>query len=300
MTVWSWLTEPFTFEFFGRALLAGLLVGVMCGALGVFVILRRMAYIGHGLSYGVLGGVALASLGGFDLYAGAAVAAAASGGLIDGVRRLRGLGADAAIAIVSTTLFAIGVAVISADRSRDLNLENLLFGNVLGVDRADLALVALAAAFAGVTLFAWYKPLVFATFDPEVARVQGVRLNATELVFNLLVGVVVIVSLRVVGVLLITAVLVLPAAVARLACRSFGSMLLTAAGVGAATSTTGLYVSYYADLASGPAIVLAAAAAFTLTAASLWVVTGRRIAGAKRQAQLPVTAAPTPAEPRDD
>src|SRR5215210_4400972 len=129
----TWFTEPFEYAFFTRALLAGVLVGMMCGAIGVFIVLRRMAYIGHGLSYGLLAGIAVAAVLDVSPYVGGAVAIAVGAALIDRLRRVEGLGADAAIGIVSTTLFALGVAVISANRENAPNLEGLLFGNLLGV-----------------------------------------------------------------------------------------------------------------------------------------------------------------------
>jgi manganese/iron transport system permease protein/iron/zinc/copper transport system permease protein len=278
----SWLLDPFAFEFFGRALVAGTLVGGMCGALGVFILLRHLAYIGHGLSYGMLAGVATATMAGLNPYIGALAATAAGGLLIDQVRRLRGLGGDAAIGIVSTTLFAIGVAIISADRSRDFNLEGLLFGNVLGVQAIDIAFVGAMAVIATLVLVATWRALVFATFDPEVAAVQGVRVRVIDLAFSLLIGAVVVVSLRVVGVLLITAVLVLPAAVARLASDSLGRMVLSATVVGVVSNIVGLYVSYYTDMASGPAIVLASAVMFVVAVAASAVSRRRAVAAARR------------------
>ncbi len=278
----SWLLDPFAFEFFGRALVAGTLVGGMCGALGVFILLRHLAYIGHGLSYGMLAGVATATMAGLNPYIGALAATAAGGLLIDQVRRLRGLGGDAAIGIVSTTLFAIGVAIISADRSRDFNLEGLLFGNVLGVQAIDIAFVGAMALIATLVLVATWRALVFATFDPEVAAVQGVRVRVIDLAFSLLIGAVVVVSLRVVGVLLITAVLVLPAAVARLTSDSLGRMVLRATVVGVVSNIVGLYVSYYTDMASGPAIVLASAVMFVVAVAASAVSRRRAVAAARR------------------
>jgi ABC-type Mn2+/Zn2+ transport system permease subunit len=276
----SFLTGPFSYAFFGRALAAGLLVGVLCGTLGVFVVLRRMAYVGQGLGYGLLGGVALAALAGVNVYAGAVVATIVGGVAIEWVRRVRGLSADVAIAIVSTTLFSLGAMILSADRTLKVNLEDLLFGNVLGVDGTDIAIVAAISAGAGLVLFLFYKPLVFATFDPLVARLQGVKVDQLDLVYSLLVGAVVIVSLRIVGVLLITAALVLPASIARLLCRSLTSMLVLAALIGASTSVAGLYWSYHADVASGPAVVLVGAALFTV------VALGNRLAGARRVREI--------------
>lgn len=252
----SWLVDPFAFAFFGRALLAGIVVGAMCGALGVFIVVRRMSYIGMGLSQSVLGGVAISQAIGLGLYPGAFAATAFAAGAIDRVSRRRGLHADAAIGLVATSVFALGVAIISANRSREFNVSNLLFGNVLGVTDLDLVLATgIAVAFA-VALWRYYKVLVFATHDPIVARAQGVRTAHVELLFNALVVIVVVVSLRVLGVLLIAAALILPAATARLTSASFGRVLATSTGLGVVAGIVGLYVSYHLDIASGPAIVL--------------------------------------------
>jgi ABC-type Mn2+/Zn2+ transport system permease subunit len=257
----SLLTEPFAYAFFTRALLAGVLIGGMCGALSVFVVLRRMSYIGHGLAHSVLGGVAVGAALGWGIYPGAVVATLVSAVLIDRVARQRGLHADAAIGIVTTAMFALGIVVVSTSGS-SINTEAILFGNVLGVTTGDLWLAAACAAGFALALFTLYKPLVFVAFDPEVARVSAVRAGAVEALINLLTAAVVIVSVRVLGVLLIAAAVVIPGALARLVTRSFGRMLAVATGVGATSGVVGLYASFHVDIPSGPAIVLVAASLF--------------------------------------
>lgn len=264
----SWITAPFEFGFFPRALLAGVLVGAMCGALGVFVILRRMSYIGRGLSQSVLGGVAVALLVGQGLYVGAAAATVLSALLISWVGRQPGLHTDAGIGIVSTAMFALGVVVLSANRGLEVNMSNLLFGNVLGVAATDLLILAAVAATIAAALIILFKPLVFTTVDTDVASAHGVRTSAMEAFYNLAVAGAVVVSVCVVGVLLIAAALVVPAAAARLLTRSFGPLIALAAFIGTASSVVGLYVSYYANLASGPSIVLTATTVFAAVAAT--------------------------------
>jgi ABC-type Mn2+/Zn2+ transport system permease subunit len=268
--VTAYLLDPFAYAFFGRAMIAGVLVGAMCGALSSFVVLRRMSYIGHGLAHAVLGGVGVGVAFGVDLYVGAAAATVLSALLIDRVARRRGLHADAAIGIVTTAIFAIGVATLSVVPTR-VNIEALLFGNILGVDRGDLWVAgAIGAAFA-VVLVLLYKRLVLTTFDPEVAAVHGVRTGVVELVFSLTTAAVVVASVRVLGVLLIAAAVVVPAAAARLVTRSFGAMLLVATTIGVGASVVGLYASFHVNVPSGPTIVLAGSAffagAFVATAA---------------------------------
>jgi ABC-type Mn2+/Zn2+ transport system permease subunit len=259
--VTAYLLDPFAYAFFARAMIAGVLVGAMCGALSSFVVLRRMSYIGHGLAHAVLGGVGVGVAFGVDLYVGAAAATVLSALLIDRVARRRGLHADAAIGIVTTAIFAIGVATLSMVPTR-VNIEALLFGNILGVDRVDLWVAAAIGAAFAVVLVLLYKRLVLTTFDPEVAAVHGVRTGVVELVFSLTTAAVVVASVRVLGVLLIAAAVVVPAAAARLVTRSFGAMLLAATAIGVGASVVGLYASFHVNVPSGPTIVLAGSAVF--------------------------------------
>ncbi len=263
MSLTELLLDPFQYAFFGRAMIAGIVIGAMCGALSVFVVLRRMSYIGHGLAHSVLGGVAVGVALGVDLYLGAIAATVVSALLIDRVTRRRGLHADAAIGIVTTAIFAIGVATLSIVPTR-INVEAVLFGNILGVDTTDLwVAVGVGLAFA-VVLLTLYKRLVFVTFDPEVAEVHGVRTGRIELVFSLSTAAVVVASVRVLGVLLIAAAVVIPAAIARLTARTFGGTLVLATVIGVLASVVGLFGSFHVNVPSGPTIVLAGASAFAI------------------------------------
>lgn len=262
------LMDPFEYDFFGRALLAAVMVGAATGALGPFVVVRRMAYIGQGLSQSVLGGVGVALVYGAGLYAGAVVATAVATTAIYFIRR-RGVPIDTAIGIVASTMFALGVAVISANRDRSLNITNLLFGNILGVDRSDLILVAVVVAIVAAVLFTNYKPLLATTHNPTVAAAHGVRVGVVEVMFNALLALAVITALQVLGVLLVAATLLLPAATASLAFGSFGRLMVASITLGVATAIAGLYISYYHDIASGPAIVLTGAAVFVVIAFGL-------------------------------
>lgn len=278
----SWLVEPFGYAFFNRALVVGILIGAMCGALGVFIVLRRMSYIGHGLAHSVLGGVAVALAFDIGLYWGAAAATLLAALLIDRIGRRAGLNPDAAIGIVTTAMFALGVIVIAATRAVQVSLESLLFGDVLGIRTGELVLaVAVSLAFA-VLLFVAYKPLVFATFDRTVAAAHGVRTGLTELIFNLLTAGVVIASVRVLGVTLIAAAVVVPAALARLIARSFGVLMISSATLGAAFAVVGLYLSFWVDVPSGAAIVAVGAAAFGVVAIATAALSRARLAGARR------------------
>jgi ABC-type Mn2+/Zn2+ transport system permease subunit len=290
----AWLLEPFQYAFFGRAMIAGVLIGAMCGALSVFVVLRRMSYIGHGLAHSVLGGVAVGVAFGLDLYIGAIAATVLSALLIDRVTRRRGLHADAAIGIVTTAIFAIGVATLSIVPTR-VNVEALLFGNILGVDRTDLWVAAGVGTVFLALLVTLYKRLVFTTFDPEVAGVHGVRTGVIELLFSLLTAAVVVASVRVLGVLLIAAAVVIPAAVARLVARSFGATLWLATAIGTLSSVVGLYASFHVDVPSGPTIVLTGALLFAV----VFAITAATANAGRRRAVRHHASGPSPQPGRD-
>lgn len=259
----NYLTEPFQYEFFLRALVVTTIIGALAGALGPFVMVRRMAYIGQGMSQSVLGGVALGVTWGIDLYLGAAASAILSAGLIYVVRN-RGLPVDTAIGIVASALFAVGVAVVSSSRDRRLNTANLLFGNVLGVDTEDILIVVAVSIIAAVIIFRWYKPLLAATHNFAVARAHGVRSRVMEVLFNALLAMVVVTALRVLGVLLVAATLLIPAATATSTFRSFGHIVLASTALGIAFSLIGLFLSFHRNIASGPAIVLVGTGVFAL------------------------------------
>jgi manganese/iron transport system permease protein/iron/zinc/copper transport system permease protein len=259
----SYLTEPFQYDFFGRALIVTVLIGALAGAIGPFILVRRMAYIGQGMSQSVLGGVALGVTWGLDLYIGAFAAAGIAAGLIYFVRG-RGLPVDTAIGIVASALFAIGVAVVSSSRDRRLNSTNLLFGNVLGVDTEDIILVTVVSLIAGIVLFTNYKKMLAVTHNAAVAAAHGVGAKFMEIVFSALLAMVVVTALRVLGVLLVAATLLIPAATATMTLRSFSSITIASTFLGVAFAVIGLFLSFHRNIASGPAIVLVGAAVFVL------------------------------------
>jgi manganese/iron transport system permease protein/iron/zinc/copper transport system permease protein len=257
--------DPFEYAFFARALIAAVLIGGLTGALGPFVVVRRMAYIGQGLSQSVLGGVGIGLVYGVGMYAGAVAATIVATIAIYAIRR-RGIPVDTAIGIVALTMFAAGVAIISVSRDRSLNISNLLFGNILGVEVADLILVGVVVALTGVVLATGYKRLLAVTHNHDVAAAHGVPVTRVEILFNAMLAVAVVTALQVLGVLLVAATLLLPAATASLAFRSFGTITLASIALGVVAAIVGLYISYYHDIASGPSIVLVSAAAFIVVA----------------------------------
>jgi ABC-type Mn2+/Zn2+ transport system permease subunit len=251
-----WLTEPYQLGFFVRGLITAVLVLIGGAMLGFGVLTRRTAYFGQGVSQAMLAGVALGasfSLGStVSAFASALVAAA----LITLLARTGRIGTDAAIAVVSSAMFSGGVVVISSDRSRAVNLSNLLFGNVLGVTWTELAVLAVAVAGASLFSIRHGRQLALAAIAPQVATAHGVPLRRLELFRQLTLALVTAASVQVVGVTLVVAALVLPAAVGTVLTRTLGGAHVVAVTAACITGVAGLYVSYWFDLASGPAVVL--------------------------------------------
>ena len=259
------ITEPLQFEFFRNALIASTLVGGLTGLVGVFVVLRRMSYIGHGMSHAVFGGAVVGYVAGINFYLAAGVWGFASALLINQTTRKRQIGADAAIGIVTTASFALGVALISRANSITRNFDAALFGNLLGVSHTDIWVIAGVFAFTLAVVFFLYKQLLFVTFDPEVAPIYGVSAGWIDALFSLVLAATIIASIRIMGVTLIAASLVLPPVIARLLTDRFARMLVVSTFLGAALAFAGLFVSYFLDVASGASIVLLSAATFAVT-----------------------------------
>ena len=273
-----WLTEPWSYEFFRHGLLAGVLAGALCGLVGVYVVLRRMSYIGHGLSHAIFGGAVASYVLQVNFYLGAGLWGVASALLINAVARRRKIGADAAIGIVTTASFAFGVLLISQYHQFTVNFEAALFGNILAVTDTQLWVLAGVTAFTVGVVFLKYRQLLFATFDPEIAEAYGVPVRRVDGLFALILAATVIATMQVLGVTLIAAVIVIPAIVGRLVTDSFGKMLVLSTIVGALCGFGGMYVSFHVDAASGSTIVLFAAAVFLVVYAATAVVARRRLA----------------------
>ncbi len=260
----AWLTEPLTYGFMARGLLASLMVGVICSVLGTYVILQGMAFFGDALAHAILPGVVLAYLAGWPLAVGA---------LGFGILAAIGIGAlsqrgevreDTAIGIVFAGSFALGVALLSTVRSYAVDLAHILFGDVLGVSTGDLWLTFGLGALTLAIIFFFYKEFLVMAFDPTLAVVLRLPVTFLRYLLLVLIAVTIVVSLQTVGIALMLAMLVTPAAAAQLLTRRLPYMMAVAALIGAASNVIGLYLSYYANIASGPAMVLVATAIFAL------------------------------------
>lgn len=258
------MLEPFNYEFFLRGMIATTLIGGLCGLIGVYIVLRKMAYVGHGLSHAVFGGAVVSYVISINFFIGATVWGFLSALLIMLTTRKRQIGTDAAIGIVTTASFALGIAIISRYKSFTRDFEAALIGNMLGVSQGDLIAIVVVTFITGLTLFLGYKLLLFSTFDQEVARFYGVPTAWVDAVFSLILAATIVVSMQVVGVTLIAAAIVIPPVIARLMTDSFKVMILLSTMVGIFCGFSGIYVSWYLDVSSGASVVLFSAVLFML------------------------------------
>ena len=262
----NWLTEPLSYEFFRHGMAVALLAGALCGLVGTFVVLRGMSYLGHGLSHTVFGAAALGSVLGVPFYAAAGVGGLVASVTIGRLTRRGVLRADAVIGVVTTAAFALGVAVLARWGQARRSLDAVLFGSVLGVEAADVAVVALILATAVLVVGFGYRALLFTTFDPEVARAAGSPVDRLDDLVMVLLALTVMGALEVTGAVLVSACLVIPAATARLVTDRFGPMLITSTAWGAAAGGAGMVAAYHLDIPPGAAITLIATLGFVLAA----------------------------------
>jgi len=279
------LLRPFDFEFFRNGLIVATMAGALCGAIGVYVVLKGMSYIGHGLSHAIFGGFAASSLLGVNYLLGAGLWGVVSALMINAVTRRRVIGSDAAIGVITTASFALGLALFALFGTSGRSFDAALFGSILGVGLDDVVAIFVVSILAAVLIFLRYRALLFTTFDPEVADVAGVNTARMDALLMVVLAGSILATMQVLGVTLIAAALVIPAAVARMLTNSFARMLQLATAIGAVCGFVGMNLSYHLDVQSGPTIVLVAATLF----AAVFVVTGatgRRRAAAIAPAPL--------------
>lgn len=267
------LLTPFQFEFFRNGTIAAVLVGGLCGLIGVYIVLRGMSYIGHGLSHAIFGGAVVAFVLQINFYLGAGLWGFIAALLINQTVQRTRINADAAIGVVTTASFAIGVALISRYRRFTQSFDAALFGNILGVTQTDVWVIIGVTILILLVVGLLYKQLLFTTFDSEVAQVYGVSTGWIETWFALILAAAIIASIQILGVTMIAAALVVPAITARLLTDSFHRMIAISTGLGALTGLLGMYLSFYVDVSSGATIVLLQAVLFSL---ALIVMSRRR------------------------
>jgi manganese/iron transport system permease protein len=268
----TFLTEPLGYAFMQRGILAAIMVGVVCAMVGTFVVLRGMAFFGDALAHSILPGVAIGYLVGNGarepLFWWALVSAVISSLGIGVISKGAKIREDTAIGIVFAGMFALGIALISTVRDYSVDLAHFLFGDVLGVSANDLRLIAIFGALIVFLVLVFYKEFLVLTFDPLLAITLRLPARALENLMLILIALAIVVSLQAVGVALMVAMLVTPAAAGFLLTKRLPIMMVLAATIASLSGVIGLYISYYASVASGAAIVLTSTAFFILA----WLV----------------------------
>jgi len=257
------LVEPWSHAFMQRALLELVLLGVVGGLVGCWVVFYELAYSTESLAHALFPGLVLAALAGAPLLLGGAAGVVTAAAAIALVRRVPGLGADTSVAVVITTLFGLGV-LLALRPATPPGLDALLFGDLLGVTRGDVVASTVLALAAGVALVALHRALLAVGFDRTTARAFGARTTWVDLALLALIAVAIVIGVRALGNLLVVALLVGPAATARLFARRIPQLMLAAAVVAVAASVGGLYLSYYTSLAAGASVAAVMVGAYVL------------------------------------
>jgi ABC-type Mn2+/Zn2+ transport system permease subunit len=260
----AFIMEPWHFAFMQRGALAVIMVALCSAMIGCHVVLRKLSFVGDGLAHATFGGLAVGFLLKINLLFSATVAAVLTAIGIGTVSRKAEISLDTAIGIMFTGVFAAGIVIISHDRGYRGDLFDLLLGNVLTVSIDDLKLTAAALAVVVFCLLFFYKELLFASFDPLGAEASGIEVAWLDFALLLLLAVTVTVSLQTVGVILVSALLITPAASAYQLTNKFSTMMLYACIIGAFSGVAGIYLSYFLDVPCGAAVVLSATAIFFL------------------------------------
>lgn len=260
----DWLREPWTYEFMQRALIVAVVIAVVSAVVGSFVILKSMAFIGDALPHASFGGVAIAFVLGVNLQLGAAVMAILVAFAIGFIARRGIVRYDTAIGIMFIAGFALGILIVSRQEGYVVDLFSFVFGNVLGVSWTDVWITLALGLLVLASVVIFYKELLFVAYDPSMAAASGVPVTVVQYGLLLLIALTVVMALQVMGIVLVLAMLVAPAATAQLLTRRLPSMMVVGAAVGVASSIIGLYAAWYADVSASAAIVLTAASAFAL------------------------------------
>lgn len=259
------LLEPLQYGFMQRSLVVAVLVGVVCAVVGSYLMVQRLALLGDAISHSVLPGLAIAFLLGVNIFVGAFIAGIFSTLVIGWIRTRSPIKEDAAMGIVLSAFFALGITLITViQKSNKIDLNHFLFGNILGVTGADLRDTALITAVVLAVVALLYKELLFYTFDPQGAEAVGLPVNLLNFGLMALIALTVVASLKAVGVVLVLSLLITPGATAYLLVPRLHQVMILGAVIGVFSSVSGMFLSYWFNLPSGPAIVLVVSGLFTL------------------------------------
>jgi ABC-type Mn2+/Zn2+ transport system permease subunit len=261
------LLVPFHYAFMQRAFVAAITVGLLCSVMGTYVVLRKLSFIGDGIAHASFAGIVIAYIRNMDYYVGAAIVAVVTALGIGFVHRRGNISLDTTIGVLFTAMFALGVFLMSRLRSYAVDLQSFLFGDILSVSGYDVLFIAILGAIIAITVIVLFRGLLYTTFDPVVAQASGLPVAAIEYVLLVMLALTIIVALQSVGIILVAALLVTPAAAAYQLTNRFGPMMTVAALLGVISTVGGLYLSYFLRSSSGATIVLLATILFFLAIA---------------------------------
>ncbi|MEQ8466866.1 metal ABC transporter permease [Coleofasciculus sp. E1-EBD-02] len=251
------LIEPLQYSFMQRSLMTAVLVGIVCASVGSYLMVQRLALLGDAISHSVLPGLAIAYIVGVDIFLGAFLAGIVSTLVITWIRTRSQIKEDAAMGIVFSAFFALGITLITViQKDNKIDLNHFLFGNILSVTGEEVINTALITVIVLAIVLLLYKELMYYTFDPIGAKAAGLPTNLLNFGLMILIALTIVASLKAVGVILVLAMLITPGATAYLLVTRLHQMMLLGSGIGVVASISGMYLSYFFNLPSGPAIVL--------------------------------------------
>lgn len=251
------------YGFLQKAFVTSIMVGIICGVIGSFIVLRGMALMGDAISHAVLPGVAISYMLGINFFYGAVVTGILTALGIGAISQNSRIKNDSSIGIVFSSMFALGIILITAAQSAT-DLSQILFGNILSVRTSDMVITLIVGAIVLLTVFLFYKELLISSFDETMASVYGLKVRMIHYGLMVLLTLVIVASLQTVGVILVVAMLITPASTAYLLTNRLSTMVFLSALFGATSSVIGLYISFSHNLSTGPVIVLIATAIFAL------------------------------------
>ena len=259
------LIEPLQYSFMQRSLLSAILVGIICASVGTYLMVQRLALLGEAVSHSVLPGLAIAFILGIDIFVGAFIAGVISAVMMTWVRTRSPIKEDAAMGIIYSAFFSLGITLISiVQKNNKVDLLHFLFGNILGVTTRDVINTAVITVIVLTVIVLFYKELLFYTFDPEGAQAAGLPINLLDFGLIILMSLTIVASLTTVGLALVVAMLITPGATAYLLVKRLQQMMIFGSVIGVIASISGMYLSYYFNIPSGPAIVMVAFGFFML------------------------------------
>ena len=274
------IVEPFQYSFMLRALFVSSMIGIICPVLGSYVVIRGMGFMGDAMAHSVLPGIVIALFVGVSPFLGSVPMAILVAVTVGYLIRSKAVTEDTAFGVLFAGLFSIGLVIISVAGGLAVSVEDILLGQILGVSNSDILISFILTMVVMISLIAFHRQLIFSGFDPVGSVVAGLNVGALNYMFLILLGIAIVVTLHVVGVVLVVGLLVTPSAAAQLVIRRFTKAMMLAISFGLISAVTGLYISYYFDLPSGPVITLVSFVIF------LFCVIYSRILGQAQASQL--------------